>query len=127
MPWHYARWPRRSWQTMRLKAAVPHPSPKRSRLSVQGEALMRLGGKRVVVTGGAGLIGSFLVERLVTAGARVIVADDFSKGRRDHLAAVLDQIEVREGDLEALPAMQRALEGADVVFHLASRAYGVGY
>lgn len=88
---------------------------------------MKLAGKTVVVTGGAGLIGSFLTEKLVAAGARVIVADDFSKGRREFLASVADRIEIRAGDLEELPAMQSALAGADVVFHLASRAYGIGY
>jgi nucleoside-diphosphate-sugar epimerase len=79
------------------------------------------------VTGGGGLIGSFLAERLLAAGAKVIVADDFSKGRRENLAAVRERIEIREGDLEGEAAMERALEGADIVFHLASRAYGVGY
>lgn len=73
------------------------------------------------------MIGSFLVERLVSAGARVIVADDFSKGRRSHLSAVAGQIEMREGDLEDQTAMERALDGADAVFHLASRAFGIGY
>jgi nucleoside-diphosphate-sugar epimerase len=81
----------------------------------------------IVITGGAGLIGSFLAERLVAAGAHVIVADDFSKGRRAYLRPVLDRIDLREGDLEVPEVMAHALEGADVVFHLASRAYGVGY
>jgi nucleoside-diphosphate-sugar epimerase len=88
---------------------------------------MKLAGRAVVVTGGAGLIGSFLVERLLAAGAHVIVADDFSKGRHDNLAAVERRIEVREGDLEDADAMRSAVQGADIVFHLASRAYGVGY
>jgi nucleoside-diphosphate-sugar epimerase len=88
---------------------------------------MKLADKTVVVTGGAGLIGSFLAERLVAAGARVLVADDFSKGKRDYLATVADRIEIREGDLERLDVMEQALADADVVFHLASRAYGVGY
>ena len=88
---------------------------------------MNLSSKTVAVTGGAGLIGSFLVERLAAAGARVIVADDFSKGRREYLASVQDRVEIREGDLEDRAAMERALDGAEVVFHLASRAYGVGY
>lgn len=83
--------------------------------------------KIIVVTGGAGLIGSFLVERLVASGAHTIVADDFSKGRREYLAAVADRVEIREGDLERRDMMDKALAGADVVFHLASRAYGVGY
>ncbi|AMN43440.1 NAD-dependent epimerase/dehydratase family protein [Rhodoplanes sp. Z2-YC6860] len=88
---------------------------------------MNLANRRVVVTGGAGLIGSFLAERLVAAGAQVIVADDFSKGRRDYLAKIADRIEIREGDLEEQPAMERALANAEVVLHLASRAFGVGY
>jgi UDP-glucose 4-epimerase len=88
---------------------------------------MTLAGKAAVVTGGAGLIGSFLVERLVASGARVVVADDFSKGRRAYLASVVDKIEIREGDLEQLSVMDQALAGADLVFHLASRAYGIGY
>jgi nucleoside-diphosphate-sugar epimerase len=88
---------------------------------------MDLAGKSVLVTGGAGLIGSFLVERLVATGAHVVVADDFSKGRREYLAAVADRIEIREGDLEQRDMVDKALAGADVIFHLASRAYGVGY
>jgi nucleoside-diphosphate-sugar epimerase len=88
---------------------------------------MRLIGKKVAVTGGAGLIGSFLVDELVAVGADVIVADDFSKGRREHLVRVLDKIEIRTGDLETLTAMESAIDGVDVVFHLASRAYGIGY
>jgi len=84
-------------------------------------------GQTALVTGGAGLIGSFLVERLVASGARAVVVDDFSKGRRENLASVLDRIEIREGDLEERSFARDALAGADVVFHLASRAYGVGY
>lgn len=88
---------------------------------------MELNGRIVTVTGGAGLIGSFLVERLVAAGARIVVADDFSKGRQEYLANVAHQVEVRQGDLETVEAVERALDGAEVLFHLASRAYGVGY
>lgn len=88
---------------------------------------MNLSGKTSVITGGAGLIGSFLAERLVEVGARVVVADDFSKGRRQYLAGVVDKLEVREGNLEDVAAMERALSGAEVVFHLASRAYGIGH
>jgi nucleoside-diphosphate-sugar epimerase len=88
---------------------------------------MNLSGKTSLITGGAGLIGSFLAERLVAAGASVVVADDFSKGRRQYLARVADRLEVREGNLEDVAVMERALAGAEVVFHLASRAYGIGH
>ena len=81
----------------------------------------------VAVTGGAGLIGSFLVEELVAAGAHVVVIDDFSKGLRHNLSGVVDCVEVREGDLEVPGFAAQALVGCDTVFHLASRAYGVGY
>ena len=88
---------------------------------------MNFRNRNVVVTGGAGLIGSFLTERLVSAGGKVVVADDFSKGRRQYIAGVMDKVEIREGDLEQADAMARALAGADIVFHLASRAYGIGH
>lgn len=81
----------------------------------------------VAVTGGAGLIGSFLVDELVAAGARVVVVDDFSKGLRDNLVGVAGRIEVREGDLEVVGFATEALAGCDTVFHMASRAFGVGY
>lgn len=83
---------------------------------------------RILVTGGAGLIGSALVELLVEAGAAVTVIDDFSRGRTDNLAAVTGRIEVREGNLEDPAFAAKALaDPADTVFHLASRAFGVAY
>jgi len=81
----------------------------------------------VAVTGGAGLIGSYLVEILLQAGNRVIVIDDFSKGSKENIRAVESFIEVREGDLEGRIFAQEALRGCDIVYHLASRAYGVGH
>ena len=89
--------------------------------------MLRLENLDVAVTGGAGLIGSFLGEELVRAGARVVVIDDFSKGLRSHLADCVDRIEIREGDLEVPSFATEALADADVVFHLASRAYGIGH
>jgi len=73
------------------------------------------------------LIGSFLVEDLLACGAKVAVVDDFSTGLRSHLAGVADRIELREGDLEKPGVAQKCLAGAEIVFHLASRAFGVGY
>ena len=84
-------------------------------------------GRTVTVTGGAGLIGSFLVDKLNAAGAAVRVIDDFSKGRRDNIAHHGSAIDVRQGDLEDPAFASEALIDAGVVFHLASRAYGVAY
>ncbi len=83
---------------------------------------------RVVVTGGAGLIGSALVEELVASGNHVVVVDDFSRGQCDNLASVANQIEIRQGDLEDPAFAARALgDPADAIYHLASSALGIGY
>ena len=81
----------------------------------------------VAVTGGAGLIGSFVAEELLRRNARVIVIDDFSKGLHSNIESFRAGIELREGNLESCDFAKQALAGAEVVFHLASRAYGVGY
>lgn len=86
-----------------------------------------LSGSTAAVTGGAGLIGSFLVEQLLQLGANVVVIDDLSKGLMSNLNGVTDKIDFREGDLECPRFSRDALDGCSVVFHLASRAYGVGY
>jgi nucleoside-diphosphate-sugar epimerase len=86
-----------------------------------------VGGAIVAVTGGAGLIGSFVVDELVAKGAKVVVVDDFSKGLWSNLAHCMDRIEIREGDLEDRDFAREALADAEFVFHLASRAYGIGY
>jgi UDP-glucose 4-epimerase len=76
---------------------------------------------RYVVTGGAGFIGSHLVERLVRDGAEVVVLDDFSTGKRDNLRPWLSQVDLIEGSVTDVRACARALRGADVVFHEAAR------
>jgi UDP-glucose 4-epimerase len=78
-------------------------------------------GRRVLVTGGAGFIGSHLVDALVRARAAVVVLDDFSSGRRENLAEVGQAIEVIEGDLCDGTTLKRALASVDVVMHLATR------
>lgn len=83
--------------------------------------------RKAIVTGGAGLIGSHLVDHLVGLGARVVVVDDFSKGLRSNLERSKGRFELREGDLENPGFASESLEDADAVFHLASRAYGIGY
>ncbi len=77
---------------------------------------------RVLVTGGAGFIGSHLVERLVARGDHVTVVDDLRNGRLDNLDAVADRIHLQEGDCLTAAAVV-ARNGCDMVFHLAAPAY----
>ncbi|KAA3641872.1 MAG: NAD-dependent epimerase/dehydratase family protein, partial [Armatimonadetes bacterium] len=75
---------------------------------------------RVIVTGGAGFIGSHLVSELVGRGSSVTVIDDLSTGSLDNLQEVSARIEFIEGDIADV-AMAGAFADADLVFHLAVR------
>jgi UDP-glucose 4-epimerase len=75
-----------------------------------------------LVTGGAGFIGSHLVEALVAAGRPVRVLDDFSTGRRANLAHLRPGPEVIEGSLTDPAAVTRAMTHVGVVFHLGALA-----
>jgi nucleoside-diphosphate-sugar epimerase len=75
--------------------------------------------KLYLVTGGAGFIGSNIVDALAGRGDRVRVLDDFSTGRRENLDAK-QGVEVVEGDLRDAGAVRRAVAGADGVFHQAA-------
>ncbi|MCA9286672.1 MAG: NAD-dependent epimerase/dehydratase family protein [Phycisphaerales bacterium] len=77
-------------------------------------------GRRVCVTGGAGFIGSHLVEALVGAGADVAVIDDLSNGFESNLATVRDRIRFGRGSILDDAALATALEGAEVVYHEAA-------
>jgi len=76
--------------------------------------------KKALVTGGAGFIGSHLTEDLVAKGCRVTVLDNFSSGRRTNLNRVADDIDLIEGDIRDLQAVERAAQGCEVIFHLAA-------
>jgi len=73
-----------------------------------------------LVTGGAGFIGSHLVEGLVRPGNSVRVFDSLTAGTLDNLASVRDQVEVIVGDLHDLDALRRAAAGMEVIYHLAA-------
>jgi UDP-N-acetylglucosamine 4-epimerase len=73
-----------------------------------------------LVTGGAGFIGSHLVEELVRRGARVRVLDNFTTGKRENIAPFLDRIELIEGDIRDLETCRRAVRGVDCVLHHAA-------
>lgn len=81
-----------------------------------------LTGERVLVTGGAGFIGSHLVEELVARGARVRVLDNLETGDRANLASVESSVEWMLGDVRDETACHKACEGARVVFHQAALA-----
>jgi len=72
---------------------------------------------RYLITGGAGFIGSHLVERLVAEGQSVRVLDNFATGKRANLASFADKIELIEGDLRNPDDCRTACEGIDIVFH----------
>lgn len=76
--------------------------------------------RTVLVSGGAGFIGSHLVEALVERGLRVRVADNFSTGTEANLARVQGQIELVRGDLSDPQVAGRAVQGVEVVFHQAA-------
>jgi UDP-N-acetylglucosamine 4-epimerase len=80
----------------------------------------RLGGRPVLVTGGAGFIGSHLVDALVAAGSSVRVLDDLSSGQRKNLVASAKAIDFVEGDIRDLSSVRNACHGVDLVFHLAA-------
>ena len=75
---------------------------------------------RSLVTGGAGFIGSHVVETLVKSGDRVRVLDDFSTGFRTNLDGVRDDVEVIRGTICNPDIVRKAIKGMDYVFHLAA-------
>jgi len=75
---------------------------------------------RVLVTGGAGFIGSHLVEALVKLGYEVTVLDNLSTGKIENLAGVEGQIRFIRGDIRDYETVLRAVEGCEYVFHQAA-------
>ena len=84
-------------------------------------------GRAVLVTGGAGFIGSHLVRRLVDEGARVRVVDDMSSGHPNTLRSVAGRIELRRADVSDREVATAACRDMEAVFHLAARLGGRGY
>jgi nucleoside-diphosphate-sugar epimerase len=83
--------------------------------------------KSVLVAGGAGFVGSYLVEELVADGAHVIVADNLETGSLDNLSAVAGRIRFLRGDLREPAFCGQATRDRQVVMNLAARAHGIGY
>jgi nucleoside-diphosphate-sugar epimerase len=88
--------------------------------------MMADGNAIVLVTGGAGFIGSHIAARLVETGRRVRILDNLSTGRRENLDAVQQRgkalLEFQEGDIRDPEAVQKAMEGVGEVVHQAALA-----
>jgi nucleoside-diphosphate-sugar epimerase len=78
-------------------------------------------GTKVVVTGGAGFIGSHIVEKLLELGAEVTVIDNLFAGKLENLSAVKDKIKFIKGDIRDLDLLKTEFKGADFVSHQAAR------
>ena len=89
--------------------------------SLPGATERRVSWMRYLVTGGAGFIGSNLIDELVRRGHSVAVLDDLSAGKEDNLAAVRGKIEFHGGSIRDLSDTQAACRSADFVIHLAAR------
>jgi len=81
---------------------------------------MQIDFNNALVTGGAGFIGSHLVEALLFAGCKVRVLDNLSTGNLSNLEPVMDQITFYNNDIRELEMLEKAAEGCDVIFHLAA-------
>ncbi|MFH1230481.1 MAG: SDR family NAD(P)-dependent oxidoreductase, partial [Planctomycetota bacterium] len=75
---------------------------------------------KVLVTGGAGFIGSHIVERLVRDGAKVKVIDNFSAGRLENLKPIIKRIDLIRGDIRDIPAVKKAVRGVKYIIHEAA-------
>ena len=77
---------------------------------------------KIIVTGGAGFIGSHLAEELVKKGYHVLILDDLSTGKKENIEPLLkgDSVELIEGSVTNLPLLQGLFRGIDYVFHLAA-------
>lgn len=86
------------------------------------EDAITLSNARVLVTGGAGLVGSHIVDDLVREGARVVVYDNLVRGKGEHLEWAIAHGDVRvvEADLRDRVALAEAVRGSDYVFHQAA-------
>jgi nucleoside-diphosphate-sugar epimerase len=76
---------------------------------------------RYLVTGGAGFIGSNTVDELVRRGHSVVVLDDFSSGKEDHLAEIRNKITFIKGSITDIEVVRKAMHEAEYVLHLAAR------
>jgi UDP-glucose 4-epimerase len=82
---------------------------------------LNLRNARALVTGGAGLIGSHIVDRLALEHvSEIVVLDNFSRGRRENLAAASGPVTIVDGDIRDRALLHDVMKGIDVVFHQAA-------
>jgi UDP-glucose 4-epimerase len=83
---------------------------------------------RVLVTGGAGFIGSHLVDALVERGEEVVVLDNFKRGRIEHIERHLDAgaLALITGDIRDEQTVASCMEGVELVYHLAAQSNVLG-
>lgn len=84
-------------------------------------------GKKTMVTGGVGFVGSHAVDMLVDLGAKVTVADNLKNSTMKNLDQVKDEIRLVEADITDLEQAKKACSGQDVVLNLVARVGGIGY
>ena len=105
-----------------LEAASRSVDSGGARISLNGSCCM-IAGQRFLVTGGAGTIGSTIVDQLAAAGAdEIVVLDNFVRGRPENLAAALrtGKVRVVDGDIRDRDLVRSLMPGIDVVFHQAA-------
>jgi nucleoside-diphosphate-sugar epimerase len=76
--------------------------------------------EKVLVTGGAGFIGSNLADELIRQGAKVCIIDNFATGFRENLEEIKGDFDFFEGDLNDDSVLQKAIEGVEIIFHQAA-------
>ena len=78
---------------------------------------------RILITGGAGFVGSYIIDQLLTEGIKeIVVVDNFFRGSRDNLKTALKspKVKIIEGDIREIKLLNKSFEGIDYCFHMAA-------
>ncbi|MFX0122847.1 MAG: GDP-mannose 4,6-dehydratase [Candidatus Hodarchaeota archaeon] len=76
---------------------------------------------KCLVTGGAGFVGSHLIERLLLDNHSIVCIDDFSTGKEENLDNIRNEIKLTEGDIRDIDVIQKTVNEIDCIFHLAAQ------